>query len=334
MRTAYLILPFILLMASCNPFAKAPLPDKRAGIPGSAQVNNYLERAVTPQSVHCLEEQAATPKNEKKFYHDGYAKISTNLVGRDISYRWDDSWNKSIGESLEEDHPEFINDDLGLSGDELSDLGCRGLKSAGKADKKRFWALFMASIARSQSGFDPSFKEGSGRGLFGLDPSIVGPVGGACADKDEWDFMEPSYSFSCVLEILKKQIKTTGKLFGPAPSENFLLKALTGNNRGEFFKFFRAHAAPQFSFCTEGFEAPEALVNSNVEGEKVSKDCTVKSKDRVFEGLDRSQTKGQKSIDTDSKSSENDSSHQGGEGSGGDSLNAPQDSKTSGGLSK
>ncbi|MFT6070441.1 MAG: hypothetical protein ACJAT2_000759 [Bacteriovoracaceae bacterium] len=334
MRTAYLILPFILIVAACNPFAKKPLPDKRAGIPGSAQVNNYLEQAVTPQSVHCLEEQAETPSAEKTFYHDGYAKISTNLVGRDVSYRWDESWNKSIGESLEIEHPEFINDDLGLSSDELSDLGCRGLKSAGKADKKRFWALFMATIARTQSGFDPSFKEGSGRGLFALDPNKVNPIGGACAGKDEWDFMEPSYSFSCVFEILKKQIKNTGKLFSPIATDNFLLKALTGNNRGEFFKFFRAHAAPQFSFCTEGFEAPSTLINSNVEGEKVSKDCTVKSKDRVLEGLDRSQTKGQKSIDTETSSGENDSSVQGGEGSGGDSATGPQDSKTSEGLSK
>jgi hypothetical protein len=293
MRKTVLILPFIIFLGGCNPFTKKALPDKRTGIPGSVQVNNYLEQAVTPQSVHCLEEQANSRTDEKTFYHNGYAKISTNLVGRDVSYRWDESWNKSIGDNLEKDHPELINGDIDLAGEDLAELGCGGFNGASKEDKKRFWALFLATIARSQSGFDPSFKEGSGRGLFGLDPKKVGAVGGSCAGKDEWDFMEPSYSFGCVLDMLKKQLKTTGNLFSPINSSNFLLDALVGNKRAEFFKFFRAHAAPQFSFCIPGFEAPDALMNSNIEGEKVTKDCSTKSVDRVFEGLDRSHIKGQ-----------------------------------------
>lgn len=296
MRKTALILPFIILLGGCNPFAKKALPDKRTGIPGSAQVNNYLEQAVTPQSVHCLEEQSKTETSEKTFFHNDYAKISTNLVGRDVSYRWDGSWNKAIGESLEADHPEFINGDIDLPGEELADLGCGGFNSASKEDKKRFWALFLASMARSDSGFDPSFKEGSGRGLFGLDPKKVGAVGGSCAGKDEWDFMEPSYSFSCVLDILKKQLKSKGKLFSPVNSGSFLLGALVGNKREEFFKFFRAHAAAQFSFCVPGFMAPDALINSNVEGEKVTKDCSPKSADRIYEGLNRDQIKGQEDI--------------------------------------
>ena len=294
MKKTALILPFIILLGGCWPFAKAPMPDKRAGIPGSAQVNNYLEQAVTPQSVHCLDDQASVPTGEKTFFHNDYAKISTNLVGGDTSYRWDDSFNKAIGDSLEKDHPEFLNDKLPLKDNDLASLGCRGFSSASKKDKKRFWALFLATIARSQSGFDPSFKGGGENGLFGLDPAKVGPIGGACAGKDEWDFMEPSYSFGCVLDILKKQVGQTGSLF--SSDNKSILGALSFEKRGEFFKFFKAHAAPQFSFCTVDFKAPGALVNSNIEGEKVSTECNTESVDRVYEGLDRSEVKGQKEI--------------------------------------
>lgn len=288
MKKLIWIIPFALL-SGCWPFgSNEPLPDKRTQVPGATQVNNYLDQATSPASVHCVDDGDSDTLVEKTYFHDGYAKISSNHVGKDVSHRWDESWNGAIDEVLEEKFPELISDDMKIHEGELIQLGCGGFSVASKKDKKRFWALFLASLSRVRSGFDPSFKEGQNSGIFALNPNKMSSLGGECAGKDEIDFLEPSYSFGCALEGIKAHINAEGKIFSNEPNPLLPFDTLSGPKRFEFIKFFKSHAAPQFSFCTNGVEAPSELVTSNREGEgsAISK-CRPEDQKRLHESLDR-----------------------------------------------
>ncbi len=312
MRKQFVIIPLLALLSGCLGFGgKKALPDKRTQVPGTTEVTNYLETVTTVDTVHCIDDEDSSNPKPKTFFHDGYAKITTNLVGQDVSHQWDASWNTMIDETLEEKFPELIEEDFRPDEGDLIQLGCPGLSVSSKKDKKRFWALFLASLARVQSGFDPSFQT-SGSGLFALKPAQVNPIGGECAGKDKWDFMEPSYSFGCALQVLRKQMGEDKKLLRAEPNENTIFSSLTGSQRYEFIKFFKAHASQQFSFCQNGVDAPEELVTAKVEGEKTSSECTPKSQNRINDGqLDRDQTKGKAATGID-----NSSGKKGGEGSG------------------
>lgn len=291
MRNIFLILPFISLLTGCLGGQK-PLADKRTQVPDSGQVNSYLEHATNPKNIHCLEDEKTESSKSKTYFHDGYAKISTNHVGRETSYSWDDGWNKMIGDTLDEKFPDLISDDFKLHDGELIQMGCGGFSVASKEDKKRFWALFLASLARVQSGFDPSFKEGQNSGIMGLDPSVVGALGGECKGKDEIDFLEPSYSFACALEALKSQHNKTGSLFSGSASPTNPFKSLTGPAKFEFIKFFKSHASSQFSFCSSGIDAPQELTESNTVGEKSTAKCSVEGQNKIYESLDRKSAAG------------------------------------------
>ena len=57
MRKVLLTIPFMLMLGGCLGFGgKKPLPDKRTQVPGSGQVNNYLNQGTTPSSVHCVDD--------------------------------------------------------------------------------------------------------------------------------------------------------------------------------------------------------------------------------------------------------------------------------------
>lgn len=272
--------------------SKTPLPDKRTQVPGSVKVNNYLDQVTTPSSIHCLEDSEDRSVKAKSYFHDGYAKISTNHVGREISHPWDDSWNNMIGETLDDKYPELISEETKLHEGELVQMGCPGFSVASKEDKKRFWALFLASLARVQSGFDPSFRENNNSGLFALEPARVTVLGGECEGKDEIDFLEPSYSFGCALKALKSQQSSNGRLFSEGESEGTIFKSLTGPARFEFIKFFKAHASSQFSFCSSGVSAPSELTQTNTVGEKKSDNCSSSERKKIHGELDREDAQG------------------------------------------
>lgn len=292
MRKLLVIIPLMTLLGGCLGFGgKKALPDKRTNVPGATEVNNYLDQATTPDNVHCVDEDQGTTDKPQTYFHNGYAKVATNHVGRDVSHQWDTSWDNVIGETLEDKFPEMISEDFKINNGDLIQMGCPGFSVASKEDKKRFWALFLASLARVQSGFDPSFQEGGASGLFALDPAKVGPLGGECAGKDKWDFMEPIYSFGCALQAVKSQMDSSQRLFSPVTKGTTIFPSLTGPARFETIKFFKSHAAPQFSFCSSGVDAPSQLVSANKEGENTSSRCEAETLKRINSGLDRSETK-------------------------------------------
>lgn len=328
MKKHFVTILLLTLLSGCLGFGgKKALPDKRTQVPGTTEVTNYLETVTTVDTVHCIDDEDSASPKPKSFFHDDYAKITTNLVGQDVSHQWDSSWNTMIDETLEEKFPELIEEEFRPDEGDLIQLGCPGMSVASKKDKKRFWALFLASLARVQSGFDPSFQTG-GSGLFALNPEQVNPLGGECAGKDKWDFMEPSYSFGCVFEALRKQMGEDKKLLRSEANENTIFSRLTGKERYDFIKFFKSHASQQFSFCSNGVDAPEELVTAKTVGEKSSSECTPASQRRINdEQLDRTQTKGKaaSAIGSDDSSVE-----KGGEGSG-SGLDDSKSSEKSGG---
>ena len=265
MKELLIYLPLLLILTSCFNSGPTALPDKRTQVPGSEKVTRYLEQTTGPKSIHCIGDGPGSSAKPKSFFHSDYAKITINHVGQETSHTWDKSWNAVIGDELEEKFPDLVSDKMELHEGELAMLGCPGFTNSSKKDKKRFWALFLASLARLQSGLDPAFREGKTAGLFALEPSLVSSFGGECEGKDEYDFLEPLYSFGCVFEVLNSGLKSSGKLFSSDPKAQGVFKSLIGDRRYEFFKFFKAHAASQFSFCNQAL--PSSLINTNIPGE-------------------------------------------------------------------
>jgi hypothetical protein len=131
---------------------------------------------------------------------------------------WKDEWNHVIADALEDVGQPLLEDDKVPSQEVLA--LCPGYFSGTREEKKAFWALLFASIARLESGFDPerTFMEPAplrtlSVGLLQLSYGDEERHRGCPLDPMQANITDPDVNLRCGVVILSNQLKARSTLF-------------------------------------------------------------------------------------------------------------------------
>jgi hypothetical protein len=162
---------------------------------------------------------------------------------------WKQEWNHVIAEALEDVGQPLLEDDKVPTGD-VQAL-CPGYFDASREEKKAFWALLFASIARLESGFDPerTFMEPRplrtlSVGLLQLSYGDQTRHSGCPLEPMEANITDPAVNLRCGVAILRNQLSARNTLF---PTRFYYWSVLT-RKRSQIERDFQQHRG-QLGFC-------------------------------------------------------------------------------------
>ncbi len=162
---------------------------------------------------------------------------------------WKPEWNQVIAEALEDIGQPLLEDEK-VPAAEVQAL-CPGYFDAGREEKKAFWALLFASIARLESGFDPerTFMEPRplrtlSVGLLQLSYGDQTRHSGCLLEPMEANITDPAVNLRCGVAILRNQLSARNTLF---PKRFYYWSVLT-RKRSQIERDFMQHRE-QLGFC-------------------------------------------------------------------------------------
>jgi hypothetical protein len=162
---------------------------------------------------------------------------------------WKEEWNLVIADALEDVGQRLLEDDK-VPAQEVLAL-CPGYFSGTREEKKAFWALLFASIARLESGFDPerTFMEPAplrtlSVGLLQLSYGDEERHRGCPLDPMQANITDPDVNLRCGVVILSNQLKARSTLF---PRRYYYWSVLT-RKRASIERDFLRHRG-QLGFC-------------------------------------------------------------------------------------
>jgi hypothetical protein len=162
---------------------------------------------------------------------------------------WRHEWNLVIAEALEDIGQPLLEDDT-VPADEVRAL-CPGYFTAHREERKAFWALLFASIARLESGFDPerTFMEPRplrtlSVGLLQLSYGDQTRHAGCELEPMEANITDPAVNLRCGVAILRNQLAARSTLF---PRRYYYWSVLT-RKRAQIERDFLRHRE-QLGFC-------------------------------------------------------------------------------------
>lgn len=162
---------------------------------------------------------------------------------------WKEEWNLIIAEALEEVGQPLLEDDK-VPAEEVRAL-CPRYFDASREEKKAFWALLFASIARLESGFDPESTFMEPRplrtlsvGLLQLSYGDQERHAGCPLEPMEANITDPAVNLRCGVAILRNQLATRNTLF---PRRYYYWSVLT-RKRDQIERDFTQHRV-QLGFC-------------------------------------------------------------------------------------
>jgi len=168
--------------------------------------------------------------------------------------QWKESWTHSLRTTIETSSIESIR----LSFSDLKRLKCSSYNSLAARQKQDFWIIFIASIAASESGFnpklrtyEPSLKEYS-QGLLQLSLSDR-PSHPNCRALTRESILKPRPNLHCGLGILIRQLRGSKRFRLPPgtlfPKKPYYWSVLTkSSSQIKVIDFFKLHLS-QLSFC-------------------------------------------------------------------------------------
>jgi hypothetical protein len=164
---------------------------------------------------------------------------------------WRHEWNQIIAEALDDVGRPLLDDDK-VPAEEVQAL-CPGYFAASREEKKAFWALMFASIARLESGFDPerTFMEPKplrtlSVGLLQLSYGDQTRHAGCPLEPMEANITDPGVNLRCGVIILSNQLAARNTLF---PRRFYYWSVLT-RKREQIERDFLQHRE-QLGFCQE-----------------------------------------------------------------------------------
>lgn len=164
------------------------------------------------------------------------------------------AWTKGIYKDItDNDLDELLT--VSLKSSELKTLKCSNYNSFKETDKKKFWAILMASIAAAESAFDPKsfYSEPGTNDSYGL-VQIDGPnsrahgcvkrdgsrpTGGAEGREQGKEMYTPAINLRCGMYIVRNQLRRSGTLFYAKSYWAVLRVKRPGH--GRFKRFFHKH---------------------------------------------------------------------------------------------
>jgi Transglycosylase SLT domain len=162
---------------------------------------------------------------------------------------WKQEWNLVIAEALDDIGQPLLEDDK-VPADEVRAL-CPRYFHASREEKKAFWALLFASIARLESGFDPenTFMEPRplrtlSVGLLQLSYGDQERHAGCPLEPMEANITDPGVNLRCGVAILRNQLAARNTLF---PRRYYYWSVLT-RKREQIERDFVQHRG-QLGFC-------------------------------------------------------------------------------------
>ncbi|MBN1207250.1 MAG: transglycosylase SLT domain-containing protein [Myxococcaceae bacterium] len=162
---------------------------------------------------------------------------------------WKHEWNLVIAEALEDIGQPLLEDDK-VPAEEVRAL-CPGYFNAHREERKAFWALLFASIARLESGFDPerTFMEPQplrtlSVGLLQLSYGDQTRHAGCPLEPMEANITDPTVNLRCGVAILRNQLAARSTLF---PRRYYYWSVLT-RKREQIQRDFLQHRE-QLGFC-------------------------------------------------------------------------------------
>lgn len=162
---------------------------------------------------------------------------------------WKDEWNRVIANALDDVGQPLLDDDK-VPAAEVTSL-CPGYLSSTREEKKAFWALLFASIARLESGFDPesTYLEPAplrtlSVGLLQLSYGDEDRHRGCPLDAMQANITDPGVNLRCGVVILRNQLAARSTLF---PRRYYYWSVLT-RKRASIEQDFLRHRA-QLPFC-------------------------------------------------------------------------------------
>jgi hypothetical protein len=169
---------------------------------------------------------------------------------------WQQEWNQVIAEALEDIGQPLLEDDK-VPAREVRAL-CPGYFDATREEKKAFWALLFASIARLESGFDPerTFMEPRplrtlSVGLLQLSYGDQTRHAGCPLEPMEANITDPAVNLRCGVAILRNQLSARNTLFPP----RFYYWSVLTRKRSQIERDFMQHRE-QLGFCREAPSRP------------------------------------------------------------------------------
>jgi hypothetical protein len=164
---------------------------------------------------------------------------------------WKHEWNLIIAEALDDVGQPLLEDDK-VPAEEVRAL-CPRYFQASREEKKAFWALLFASIARLESGFDPenTFMEPRplrtlSVGLLQLSYGDQERHAGCPLEPMEANITDPAVNLRCGVAILRNQLAARNTLF---PQRYYYWSVLT-RKREQIERDFMQHRG-QLGFCQQ-----------------------------------------------------------------------------------
>jgi hypothetical protein len=188
---------------------------------------------------------------------DGSTKVegdkSINYVNvispRGTSGKWLEEWSKAVGNAIDE-HSRGLVMDVTIPASDLNALNCPGFNDARENDKKRFWALFMASISLYESSYNPNTRYWEtglnlwSEGLFQLSVS-TGKYHEGCGHITKENILNPLANIKCAVAVMRNQMRVRGSLF---PYKAYYWSVLTTYKKYKVQSFFKSQMG-SLSFC-------------------------------------------------------------------------------------
>jgi hypothetical protein len=162
---------------------------------------------------------------------------------------WKEEWNLFIAEALDDIGQPLLEDDKVPAG-EVRAL-CPGYFESSREERKAFWALLFASIARLESGFDPESTFMEPRplrtlsvGLLQLSYGDQERHEGCPLNPMDANITDPAVNLRCGVAILRNQLAKRNTLF---PRRYYYWSVLT-RKREQIERDFVQHRE-QLGFC-------------------------------------------------------------------------------------
>jgi hypothetical protein len=162
---------------------------------------------------------------------------------------WKQEWNLVIAEALDDIGQPLLEDDK-VPAEEVRAL-CPGYFETSREERKAFWALLFASIARLESGFDPenTFLEPRplrtlSVGLLQLSYGDQERHAGCPLNPMDANITDPAVNLRCGVAILRNQLAARNTLF---PRRYYYWSVLT-RKREQIQRDFMQHRG-QLGFC-------------------------------------------------------------------------------------